>query len=113
MPRKNNRYSKMSRQMAAILIADLLVFIAYLIGAGAGILWLKILTAIIAILVSGLCLAFLYMSKELLKPRSLWMSAAAAAILACLLFSLILNFPSPAPSKEDIIIQAQNVAILL
>ena len=113
MPRKNNRYSQMSRQMTAILIANLLVFIVYLICAGAGVLWLKILTAIIAIIASGLCLAFLYLTKELLKPRSLWMSAAAAAILICLLFSLILNFPSPAPSKEDIIIQAQNMAISL
>lgn len=90
----------MERYMTYALLADLVIFVLYLIAAGTGIIWLKVITAIIAILLSGLCLAFLYLSQELLRPRSLWMSAAAAAIAVCVLFSLILNFPSPSPYKQ-------------
>lgn len=91
----------MERYMTYALLADLVIFVLYLIAAGTGIIWLKVITAIIAILLSGLCLAFLYLSQELLRPRSLWMSAAAAAIAVCVLFSLILNFPSPSPYKQS------------
>ena len=44
------------------------------------------LLLVLCILLSLACLAFLYVSKELLRQRSLWMSTAAAAILVCLLF---------------------------
>lgn len=103
MSKRVNRYKRMERYMTFTLLADAFLFVLFLIGAANGILWLKILTAIFTILISGLCLGFLYLSKELLKQRSLWMSAAAAAILICTLFSLILNFPSPSPySQTDV-----------
>ena len=97
MKNKKSRYRQMEQIMTFVLLGDLAMFIIFLIAGGFGIIWLKVITAIIAILVSGLCLWFLYMTKELLKQRSLWMCAAAAAILICVLFSLILNFPSPNP----------------
>jgi hypothetical protein len=98
--KKNSRYRQMEQVMTYILLGDLAVFIIYLFAAGFGIIWLKAITAIIAILVSGLCLLFLHMTQELLKQRSFWMTVAAASILICVLFSLILNFPSPNPFKE-------------
>lgn len=94
---RNNRYKEMERYMTYALIADLLLFIFYLIAAGNGIIWLKVILTIFAFLLSGVCLAFLYLTKELLRPRSLWMTAAAGSIFVCILFSLILNYPSPAP----------------
>lgn len=97
MKKKNNRYQQMARNMTYTLLTDLLLFITFLVAAGTGTIWLKVVTAILAILVSGLCLGFLYLSKELLRQRSLWMTAAAAAILICTIFSLIINFPSPSP----------------
>lgn len=100
MKKDQSRYKQMERYMCCTLAADLLIFIAYLIAAGNGIVWLKVIFAILTILVSCLCLVFLYLSKELLRPRSLWMSVSSAAILICLLFSLILNFPSPNPYKQ-------------
>ncbi len=93
------RYKQMQTYMLYGLIADVGLFLLYLIFAGFGIIWLKVITAVLVILLSVACLAFLYVSKELLRPRSLWMSAAAAAILVCLLFSLILRFPCPNPYK--------------
>ncbi len=101
MQHKRNRYKEMERYMTYTLIADFCVFILYLIASGFGIIWLKVITAIIAISVSGLCLCFLYMTKELLRSRSLWMSVSAAAIVICLLFSLVLNIPSPNPYKNN------------
>lgn len=97
MTKRVNRYKQMERYMTMALLADACVFVLYLIGAGMGTLWLKVLTAIVAIVLSGLCLGFLYLTKELLRRRSLWMTTAAAAILLCTLLSLILNFPSPSP----------------
>lgn len=95
-----SRYKQMEQYMTYALIADAGIFILYLIFAGFGILWLKVITAILCVLISAACLAFLYISKELLRQRSLWMSAAAAAVLVCLLFSLILRFPSPNKYKN-------------
>ena len=96
----NNRYQTMEKYMTRILLGDLCLFILFLIFAGIGVAWLKVILAIIAILTSILCLGYLYLTQELLKKRSLWMSVSAAAILVCILFSLILNFPSPNPYKQ-------------
>lgn len=97
MESQKKRYQKMQYMMCGALALDLVLFIVYLIAAGNGIVWLKVIIAILAILLSLLCLAYLYLTKEILRQRSLWMSVMAAAITICLLFSLILNFPSPNP----------------
>ncbi|MBO5318139.1 MAG: hypothetical protein J6A74_06835 [Oscillospiraceae bacterium] len=108
MAKRVNRYKKMEQYMTATLLADLFLFILYLIAAGTGTLWLKVLTAIFTILISGLCLAYLYLTKELLRPRSLWMTAAAGSILLCVIASLILGFPSPSPYANDAITAARQ-----
>ena len=95
MEDRQYRYKAMERNMTIVLICDLLLFIAYMIAAGNGIVWLKVVLSILTILVSVLTIVFLHLTGELLKQRSLWMSTAAAAITVCILFSLILNFPSP------------------
>ena len=100
MAERRSRYREMERYMSYALIIDLVVFIVFLITSGMGIIWLKVITAIVAILLSGLCLAFLFLTQELLRQRSLWMSISAGAIAICILFSLILNFPSPNPYKQ-------------
>lgn len=103
MAKKQSRYKDLELKLTAALIADAVIFILYLVFAGLGIIWLKVVTAILAILISGLCLVLLYFSGELLRQRSLWMSVGFAAVLICLLFSLILNYPSPKkPNDSDI-----------
>ena len=97
MENQKTRLQNMQFIMYGALALDLFLFIIYLIAAGNGIIWLKIIIAILAILLSVLCLGFLYLSKEMLRPRSIWMSVMAVSIAICLLFSLILNFPSPNP----------------
>ncbi|MBR4109197.1 MAG: hypothetical protein IKK41_02630 [Oscillospiraceae bacterium] len=101
MAHRNNRYKEMERYMTLALIADAVLFVLYLICAGSGVVWLKVILAILTILLSGLCLAYLYLSKELLRQRSLWMTACAGAVFVCVVFSLVLNFPSPNKYKKD------------
>jgi len=102
MAERKNRYKQMERSMVCVLGADFVLFVLYLICAGAGITWLKVTLAILGILISGGCIGYLYMTQELLRRRSLWMGTAAAAIAICLLTSLILNFPSPKPVSKEL-----------
>ena len=97
MHSNGNRYKDMERSVSLILLADLLLFIFYLIAAANGVIWLKVILFILATLLSVLCLLFFHYTKELGKQRSLWMVTAFAAIVICLLFSVILNYPSPNP----------------
>ena len=90
---QRNRYQDLSRLMTIALIIAAVFFVLYLIFAGVGIIWAKVLTAILAILVPVLCLGFLFMSQELLKQRSLWLTTGFGGILVCTIVSLITNFP--------------------
>ena len=90
---RRNRYKEMEKMITVALIADAVLFLLYLITAGAGVVWMKWLCSILSILLSGAGLAFLYMTKELLKQRSLWLSTGFVAIIVTILASLILAFP--------------------
>ena len=97
MKDRKNRYEDMERKMLVILAVLVALFVLFLVASGNGITWLKAICAIVAIFGSLLCLIFLYLSDELLKQRSLWISTALTAIVICTLFSLILHFPCPKP----------------
>ena len=92
---KRNRYREMESLMTKVILGDLLVFILYLLCAGNGWMVFKVITAIISIFGSLLCLGWLYMTGEFPKRRSLWMITAFACIALCALLSLLLNFPCP------------------
>ena len=98
---KRMRYKQIDQLLTRVLIADTAVFILYLFFAGFGIGAMKVLTLIIALLLSGLCLVYLYMLGEFKKARSRWLVMGFGAIILCTLVSLILNFPSPAPEYAD------------
>lgn len=101
MAQKPNRYKVMERYMTYALCLDAVLFVLYMIVAGNGIIWLKVILTLACLAISGALLWFLYATKELLRQRSLWITAGAAAIAICLLFSLLLNFPSPNKYKQD------------
>ncbi len=92
---KQDRYRQIEKFITVLLLGAALLFLIFLISSGYGIIWLKVICSIITLLLCGLSLAVLYLTRLLVKPRSLWMTTAAGAIVFCLLFSLILNFPSP------------------
>ena len=90
------RYKELEQLMTRILLADAAVFVLYLLSAGFGWTALKVISTIIAILLSGLSLAFLYLNGEIRKRRSLWLVVGFGAVVVCLLVSLLLNYPAPA-----------------
>lgn len=91
------RYKQLDQLLTRVIIADTAAFVLYLIFAALGLSVLKVIIAIMTILVSGLCLAYLYKLGEFKKARSRWMVMGFGAIILCTLVSLILNYPSPAP----------------
>ena len=95
MARRNSRYKKMEFYITIALCVDVAIFLAYLIFAGMGLIALKIISAVMCFAISGAALYQLFVSHELLRRRSLWMSLAAVCIIICILFSFILKFPSP------------------
>ncbi len=97
MKQRRNRYQQMQWLMTYTLVGALGLFILYLVFAAFGVIWLKVICSILTILICSAVLAFMYMNGELLKRRSLWITTAAASLLVCLLFSLILNYPRPFP----------------
>ena len=100
MAERQNRYQQMERVMTVALIADAALFLLYWIFGACGVVWVKVFFAILCILVSAACLGFLFLTQELTRPRSKWMTYSAGALLVVLLLSLILNFPSPNPHKQ-------------
>ena len=91
------RYKKIDQLLSRVLIGDTAAFILYLIFAALGLSVLKFIIAIIALLVSGLSLFYLYTLGEFEKARSRWLVMGFGSIILCTLVSLILNYPSPAP----------------
>lgn len=95
MARRKSKYKKMEFYVTIALCVDAAIFLAYMIFAGMGLIALKVISAVMCFVISGAALYQLFVSHELLRRRSLWMSLAAACIIICILFSLILKFPSP------------------
>lgn len=98
MAKRRNRYREMERFMTYFLAGDGVVFLLFLLASGLGVTWLKVITALLCIGVSALGIGYLYLSGELLRTRSRWMTVGFAAVLVCLLFSLVLRYPSPDPA---------------
>ena len=93
---KKSRYKAMETVVTAALCLDAVIFLAYLIFAGSGMIALKITAVVLCFLISGAVLYFLYITRELLRKRSIWMTLAAVCTILCILVSLLLKFPSPA-----------------
>jgi heme/copper-type cytochrome/quinol oxidase subunit 4 len=102
MANKRSRYQELERTVTAVLIADAIFFLIYLVAAGNGNTFLTVVSAILAIGIALLVLVFLYLNQEYKRRRSFWMLVCACAILACMIASLLLGFPCPAPTPETI-----------
>ena len=88
-------YRFFEQVMTILLFITLGFFMLYLITAGVGAIAWKIIFAVLIFLLSGVCLFTLYSSQELLKSRSLWLTAAFSGLVLCTLVSLLCNYPAP------------------
>lgn len=95
---KRNRYREMESLMTKILLGDALVFVLYLLCAGKGWIIFKVISAIIAIFGSLLCVGWLYLTGEFTRRRSLWMVTAFICIVICVVVSVLLGYPAPPPT---------------
>lgn len=95
MVKAKSRYKRMEYFMSHILLGDTACFLIFLLFSSIDVPFLKVLFSVLAITISALCLIYLLLTQELLKTRSRWMSAAAAAILVCTVVSLVLKYPAP------------------
>jgi ABC-type Fe3+-siderophore transport system permease subunit len=93
---RRNRYRELENLLTRVLLADVAVFLLYLLFAGLGVGFLKWTLAIVAIVGSGLFAGVLYLNGEWRKRRSQWMFMGFAAIALCTLVSLLCKFPAPA-----------------
>lgn len=62
MAKKQNRYQEMERYLTYALFAALVFFFSYLLFAALGVVWIKVILSILAILTSLLCLGWLYLT---------------------------------------------------
>ena len=92
---KRNRYREMESLMTKVIIGDAALFVLYLIFAANGLTVLKFIVGIIAMIASLLALAWLYITGEFPRRRSLWMVTGFIGIAACLLVSMVLGYPCP------------------
>ena len=88
----------MESLMTKIIVAGALIFVLYLVCAAMAWTVLKVITAIIAIFGSLLCVGWLYLTGEFTRRRSLWMVTVFICIVVCVLVSMLLNYPCPAPT---------------
>ena len=89
----NNRYKELDRIMTYVLAGIGIAFLLYLLFALLGVIWLKVVLSILIFLSCAGVLGFLYLSGELLRLRSRWMTMGAGCIALCLLVSLIAGCP--------------------
>ena len=93
MAKRNNRYRQFDFLMTRVVIGDAFLFLLYLLAAATGIGWLKGLCAFVTIVGSALGVAYLYLTQEWLKRRSLWITMSFAAIFLLTIVSLLCKVP--------------------
>lgn len=93
------RYAQYEKYLSLALIADAALFLLFLLFSGLGIVWMKVILAILSIALASVCLVSLYLTGEIIKRRSRYLSVGFCAVIICLLVSLICRYPSPAAPK--------------
>ena len=88
-----NDYKDLDRYMTYTLIGVGIAFVLYLLFSLLGIIWLKVVLSILIFLVCAGVLAVLYLTGEIKKLRSRWMTLGSACTALCLLVSLITGCP--------------------
>lgn len=95
MGKKQNNFRELEKFLTTLLFFDLAFFVFFLIFSGTGVTVLKVLCAIAGFLVSGFCLWLLHKTREILRPRGLWLTCSFGSVALLTLVSLICGFPAP------------------
>ena len=95
MEKNKPRFRQLESLLTLILYVEIGLFLIYLIMSALGLVVVKIILAVLAILIAAFCEWMLYCAKELFKPRGLWLTCAFFSVILCTAVSLICNFPAP------------------
>ena len=101
MEKNKPRFRQLESLLTLILYVEIGLFLAYLITAALGLVVVKIILAVLAILIAVFCEWMLYCAKELLKPRGLWLTCAFFSVIVCTAVSLICNCPDGQRLQAD------------
>lgn len=85
----------MEKLMTRVLLVDAVVFVLFLVFSAKAWTVARVIAAIVSILASLLSVAWLTITGEVTRRRSLWMVTGFGAIFVCLLVSLLLKYPCP------------------
>ncbi len=96
--RNKSRYREMETVMTRIILADIVIFVIYLVCAAKSWHLFRVISAIMTIFGSLLCVGWLYLTGEFFRRRSLWMVTIFLSIVICVAVSLVLGYPCPAPT---------------
>ncbi len=88
-----DHFKDLEHMLSVFVLADLALFVGYLVCAATSVVIGKVLCAILALVVAGYGLWVLFNTKEILKQRSLWITFSFGAIALCTVVSLICQFP--------------------
>ena len=94
-PNQKKGFRLLEQRMTIGIGIQLALYLLYLICAGAGIVWLKVILGLLTMALGILGCGFLVLIEEHKRPRSRWLLAAFASMAVCTLVSLICNYPSP------------------
>ena len=86
-------FKQLEQQLTIAVIVNAAIYLLYLLFAGFGITWLKVILALAGISLGILGCAFLVLIGEHKRRRSLWILCAFGSIAACILVSLLTRFP--------------------
>ena len=95
MSKKQNKFRELERFLTTLLLFNLAFFVFFLFFSGVGVIFLKVVCALFAFLVSGFCLWLLHKTKEIFRPRALWLTCGFASMAILTLTSWICRFPGP------------------
>lgn len=88
-------FKQLEQQLTIGVGIDCAIFLLYLLFAGLGITWLKVILAVAGIALSLLGVAFLVLIGEHKRRRSLWILCAFGSVAVCIIMSLLTRFPGP------------------
>jgi len=94
---KRNRYRELESLMTKVILGNTAVLVLFLLFSWKELVALKVITSIITVIVALLALAWLVLTGELTRRRSLWMVTGFVCILLIVIASLLLGYPCPKP----------------
>lgn len=92
---KRRSFRQLERQLTMVVLLNLALFLLVMITSNAGILWLKIILALLTMVLSAAGCGFLVLIGEHSRTRSWWILASFGSIFLCTLVSLITGSPAP------------------